>query len=1016
MTNPLGTERTFEEAIEAELVGGPAGPARPGGFAEEQEPFDAGGGAPAHALNAPSEGGYRRRDPENFDADRALDPETLFSFIMITQPKTWSHLRTQYGDQEVKGRVLARIDREIGRRGVLDVLRNGVKDVGARIHLAYFKPAHGLNEETARLYRANVFQVMRQVRFNPETAQSVDLVLLLNGVPLFTAELKSPMNGQSVEEAIWQYKKDRSNKHTLFHHGRCLAHFAVDPEYVFMTTKLEGKKTTFLPFNRGNHGGAGNPPVRTDYATAYLWRDVWRPDSVLELVEKFCADVYEEDPNDGSRKRKVIFPRYHQREAVQAMITDIVGRGAGKNYLVQHSAGSGKSNTIAWLAHQLSMLFDQQDARVFDSIIVITDRRVLDRQLRETIKQFENVDGVVAPVEKNAQELRDALEKGRTIITTTLQKFPMIVDEVGKLPGKRFAVIVDEAHSSQGGDSAKQMKSVLGTGNLDDAERQEEALDDPDDRINAYMEQRGPQENISLFAFTATPKPKTLELFGERQADGSFEAFHTYSMRQAIEERFIHDVLENYTTYQTYWSLLKMVEDDPAYNRKKAAYLLRQFAELSHHAIQEKTAIIVTHLADHVVDQVGGQGRAMLVTRSRLHAVRYKQAVDAFVAEHGYPFRALVAFSGDVNDDGATFTEAGMNGFPEGQTAQAFRRDEYRLLIVANKFQTGFDEPLLHTMYVDRKLAGVQAVQTLSRLNRTHPAKDSTAVLDFANEADEIQVAFEPFYETTILSEGTDPNVLYDREHDLRGYEFHAGDDIETVARIVFSDLSPERKQAEILGAVRPVVESFDAAEAGVQKEFRSKASSFIRLYSFLSQILTFRDPDLEKAYWFFRALVPLLRPAGERLPTEVQDAVDLESYRVQRVRSGRIRLEGDDEGLKPAGDAGKRGGGAQDNQDPLSAIIEDLNRKFGFKFGDSERETVRSVMERMRQDQEVRTSVQVNNREVAEMAFGQKLDDHLLELVESNYRFFKEMNDDDRAKQFLKWRLFDWYRQQENV
>jgi type I restriction enzyme R subunit len=357
-----------------------------------------------------------------------------------------------------------------------------------------------------------------------------------------------------------------------------------------------------------------------------------------------------------------------------------------------------------------------------------------------------------------------------------------------------------------------------------------------------------------------------------------------------------------------------------------------------------------------------------------------------------------------------------MNGFPEGQTAQAFRRDEYRLLIVANKFQTGFDEPLLHTMYVDRKLAGVQAVQTLSRLNRTHPAKDSTAVLDFANEADEIQAAFEPFYETTILSEGTDPNVLYDREHDLRSYEFHAGDDIETVARIVFSDLSPEKKQAQILGAVRPVVERFDAAEAGLQKEFRSKASSFVRLYSFLSQILTFRDPDLEKAYWFFRALVPLLRPAGERLPTEVQDAVDLESYRVQRVRSGRIRLEGDDEGLKPAGDAGKRGGGVQDNQDPLSAIIEDLNRKFGFKFGESERETVRSVMERMRQDQEVRTSVQVNNREVAEMAFGQKLDDHLLELVESNYRFFKEMNDDERAKQFLKWRLFDWYRQQENV
>src|SRR5690606_10414988 len=589
----------------------------------------------------------------------------------------------------------------------------------------------------------------------------------LNGIPIFTAELKNPLNGQDVEDAIRQYKTDRDPREPLLAYGRCLAHFAVDPDLVYVTTHLAGERTRFLPFNRGKFGGAGNPPVpptQKGYATAYLWEEVWARDSVLDLVRQFIHEVEDEDEKGRKTGRRfLIFPRYQQLDCVRRLIADALSRGPGQRYLIQHSAGSGKSFTIAWLAHQLSTLHDVNDRRVFDSIVVVTDRRVLDRQLQTTMRQFEQTLGVVENIDTTSRQLKEALESGKTIIVTTLQKFPVIAGQIGELPGRRFAVIVDEAHSSQSGESTKSLKASLAARDLEDAEREdaegEASEDEVDNLALAEAVKRGHVPNLSLFAFTATPKPKTLELFGPRRPDGRFAPFHLYSMRQAIEEGFILDVLQNYTTYKAYWRLLKKIEDDPRYDKQKAAYLLKSFVELHPHAIAEKVKICVEHFAAQVQGEIGGKAKAMIVTRSRLHAVRYKLAVDRYLAERGLPFKALVAFSGTVKDGGKDYTEANMNGFPDAQTAKTFERPEYRFLIVANKFQTGFDQPLLHTMYVDKKLGGVNAVQTLSRLNRTHPEKKGTMVLDFANEAAEIQAAFEPYYETTLLSEATDPNL-----------------------------------------------------------------------------------------------------------------------------------------------------------------------------------------------------------------------------------------------------------------
>ncbi|MCC6488065.1 MAG: type I restriction endonuclease subunit R, partial [Candidatus Hydrogenedentes bacterium] len=642
-------------------------------------------------------GGYRAHTTDAYDRHLCLMSEDVLNFILATQPKEWARLKQHHG-AEVKERFLKRVANEIEKRGTLDVLRTGIKDSGCKFQAAYFRPSSGLNKELERKYQGNLFSVVRQLHYSEKNENSLDLVLFLNGLPIFTAELKNPLTGQTVQDAMKQYKRDRDPREPLLGYGRCLAHFAVDPELVYVTTQLAREKTLFLPFNKGRVGGAGNPPVpptQQGYATAYLWEAIWSKDSVLDLARQFIHEVEEEDEKGRKTgKKSIIFPRYHQLDSVRRMVAHAREHGAGQRYLIQHSAGSGKSNSIAWLAHQLSTLHDAKDARVFDSIVVVTDRRVLDRQLQQTIRQFEQTLGVVENIDQTSRQLKDALESGKTIIVTTLQKFPVIADQMGALPGKRFAVIVDEAHSSQTGESTKSLKSVLAAGDLEAAEKEESKVPTPEEELEnlllAEMEKRGRLPNLSMFAFTATPKPRTLELFGQKRADGKFEPFSLYSMRQAIEEGFILDVLRNYTTYTAYWRLLKTIEQDPRYDREKASYLLRSFVELHPHAINEKVGIMVEHFASQVQHAIGGKAKAMIVTPSRLHAVRYKLALDRYLEKKGYPFKALVAFSGKVEDGGKDYTEGNMNTFSEAQTAKVFNQPDYRFLVVANKFQTGF--------------------------------------------------------------------------------------------------------------------------------------------------------------------------------------------------------------------------------------------------------------------------------------------------------------------------------------
>ena len=955
-----------------------------------------------------AEHGYCKRSSEDYDRNLCLIQEDLFTFLYSTQPQEWEKFKRTCGP-DAKSRFLKRLFDEIERRGTLEMLRKGIRSDGCRFQLAYFHPVSGLNADLQRLYEANIFSSVRQLHYSPKTEQSLDLGLFLNGLPIFTAELKNPLTGQTVENAIKQYRFERNPKEPLFNFCRSLAHFAVDPDLVYVTSSLTGPKTRFLPFNLGRDGGAGNPPSWKGYCTAYLWEQILAKDSVLNLLQHFIHIVEEEDEKGRKTgKRSRIFPRYHQLDSVRRLIQDARKSGPGKSYLIQHSAGSGKSNSIAWLAHQLSVLHNDADRRVFDSIIVITDRRILDRQLQRTIRQFQQVDGVVENIDKTSRQLKEALELGKTIVVTTLQKFPVIAQEMSTLAGQNFAVIIDEAHSSQSGESTKSLKKVLAARSLEDAEKQDEKTfeEDLEDRIIAEVKSRGRLPNVSYFAFTATPKSKTMELFGNRREDGSYAPFSLYSMRQAIEENFILDVLENYTTCQTYWNLLKKIEADPHYQKDKATYLLRSFVDIHEHTVSKKVSIMIDHFAGQVMHRINGKAKAMIVTRSRLHAVRYKLAVDKYLKEKGYKFRALVAFSGTVRDGGIDYTESNMNGgISEKQTAETFKGNDYRLLIVANKFQTGFDQPLLHTMYVDKKLGGVNAVQTLSRLNRVHPGKEETMVLDFANQAEEIQEAFQPYYDRTILTEGTDPNLLHDLEAKLEDFRFYGREDIQRFAEIYFVSGT---KQDKFYSILQPPLDRFKIATKEDQIEFKGTLRDYIRLYAFLSQILPFADPELEKLYVFSRYLMRRLPPSQERLPKEIQEQIDMESYRVQRTSSGKIELASSISTLEPM--TTKKSSLCQEEVEPLSAIIEELNKRFGTDFAEEDRVFIKQLEDRLADDYTLVNSVKVNTRENARLTFDIVVNDRLQEMIYSNFKFYRQINDKPAfSKMFFDW-LFDRY------
>ena len=992
------SEKAFEDAIEAALI-------RWEGIVSEDR---------ISYVDLPS-GGYLKRVSDDYDRTLCLITRDVLDFVLATQPREWKRLSQHHGTM-VEEQFLKRLASEIGRRGALNVLRTGIRDMGCKFNLAFFRPASGLNEETKRLHAANLFSAVRQLHYSEKNNKSLDMALFLNGIPIFTAELKNPLTGQSVADAIRQYRTNRDPREPLLAPGRCLAHFAVDPDLIYVTTRLAGLQTRFLPFNRGKFGGAGNPPVsptQNGYPTSYLWEETWARDSVLDLVRQFIHEVQEEDDKGKSNGRRfLIFPRYQQLDCVRRLVADARDQGTGQRYLIQHSAGSGKTFTIAWLAHQLSTLHDSSDRRVFDSIIVITDRRVLDRQLQSAMRQFEQTLGVVENIDKTSRQLKDALEGGKTIIVTTLQKFPVIAEEIGELPGRRFALIVDEAHSSQSGESTKGLKSVLAARSLEEAESEETGLQTPeealDDTVLAEMEKRKHLPNVSTFAFTATPKPKTLELFGDKQPDGAFAPFHLYSMRQAIEEEFIRDVLESYTTYKVYWRLMKKIEEDPRYDKSTADYLLRSFVDLHPHAITEKVRVMVDHFVGNAQSEIGGKAKAMIVTRSRLHAVRYKLAVDKYLSELGKPFKGLVAFSGTVQDGGQSYTESGMNGFPEAQTAGTFDGTEYRFLIAANKFQTGFDQPLLHTMYVDKKLGGVNAVQTLSRLNRTHPEKQSTMVLDFANESDEIKASFEPYYETTILSEATDPNLLYEKQGHLEEFPVFTETDVEDFAAIYFDANST---QDQVYAALAPVVERFNEMHEDERHDFRSELSDYVRLYSFLAQVLPFSDVALEKLYAFARHLRRLLPHTREELPREIQQNIDMESYRIQQTGSGKVSLDpkGKAGALDPVATRGSRES-TPEELEALSRIIADLNERFGIELGPEHRLTLGRMMERLEEDAALDAATKVNTLENIRIAFDHKVEAIIQEIVDLNFDLYKRITDDQSFGEVIKNHLFDQY------
>lgn len=996
------SEKNFETIVESLLLaGGPDDP-EPNRTLRER----------AVVEGAYTVGGFHKRISEQYDKSLCLLPKDVLDFILITQPKEWEKLkRNAPNDTELH--FLNRLSEEIRKYGTLHVLRNGVKSLGCKFDLAYFQPVTALNPETQRLYQGNIFSIMRQLKYSEKNENSLDTALFLNGIPIFTVELKNPLTGQDVLRAVKQYQTDRDPREPLFAFRRCLAHFAVDPDLVYFTTELKGTGTRFIPFNRGDRNGAGNAHSWNGFATAYLWEQVWARDSLLNLIQYFIHE-YDEEDDDGKKtgERKLIFPRYHQLDSVRRLFASSLTLGAGQRYLIQHSAGSGKSNSIAWLAHQLSVLHDKDDNPIFDSVVVITDRRILDRQLRSTVLAFEQTAGMVQPITEGSKQLKESLEAGKKIITSTLQKFPVISEQMRAIPGKRFAIIIDEAHSSQSGESMRHLNKVLSAGSLEEAERLDADTEEPEDEVTKEVKKRGHLPNASYFAFTATPKKQTLELFGAKQPDGSFAAFSLYSMRQAIDEHFILDVLENYTTYQTYWNLLKKIQDDPRYETAKAKKLLMAFVDLHEHTISKKIEIMVEHFAGQVQEKIKGHAKAMIVTRSRLHAVRYKLAVDEYLKAHGHKFKALVAFSGTVKDKGLEYTEAGMNGFPEKKTAEHFKKDEYKVLIVAEKFQTGFDQPLLHTMYVDKRLNGLHAVQTLSRLNRTHPDKQETFVLDFVNEAEDIEKAFQPYYERTVLTEASDPNQLYDLETQLAQFGFYDKEQIERFAKIYYdTDEKVQRNKHPLLhNALSASVEAFLHADKETKVTFRELVDKYNRFYGFLSQVMTFVDTDLEKLYTFLRLLRRRLPIEREKLPYEIQQAIDIENLTVKQTGKTNIKLKHKTGQLDPD-TLGQPAGLPPVELEALSEIIRELNERFGTEFTEEDRMVIHQIEQKLAQDERLNQTIRVNTPENAMLTFKQVLQDMFHEMLETNFKFYQHMDNNPDFAERLTSVLFERYR-----
>ena len=981
--------------------------------------------------------GWHLGQSSGYDKELGLDLDQFWVFIGATQIDEWERLRAFYGGDvsEAQRRFAQHVARQIDERGALDVLRHGVKDRGMLIRLAYFRPAHTIADDALELYRKNRLSVTRQLSYSSkEPSKTLDLVLFVNGIPVATAELKNQLTGQTVEDAKRQYRLDRDPTELLFAR-RALVHFAVDQDLVFLTTRLARAKTEFLPFNTGtsgpgNSGGAGNPPAPPGhYRTSYLWEEVWQPDAWLDILRRFLH--LEQPPKQTGRvrisphERRLIFPRYHQWHAVRELTAHAADHGSGHNYLIQHSAGSGKSNTIAWLAHRLSNLHGDDNEPVFDKVLVITDREVLDRQLQDTIYQFEHEAGVVRRIGRagegtKSEQVSEALA-GETakILIVTLQTFPYVLDKVTELRGRKFAIIVDEAHSSQSGESAAALKRVLTKLGSDD-------IDEEMDPLTASALARGRHESLSYFAFTATPKPKTIELFGTMR-NGELRPFHIYSMRQAIEEGFILDPLRNYVTYKTYWRLANGNPDDPEVDERKAKAALARFATLSPASMQQRAEIIIEHFIKHTRGRLGGRAKAMVVCRSREHAVKLYRAIRQYVDDRGYQdCGTLVAFSGKLAVDGLeadTVTEASLNGISESALPKAFaytraddphaasrNQPEYRILVVAEKYQTGFDQPLLTTMYVDKPLKGVAAVQTLSRLNRTHPMKgqDDLFVLDFANEAEDIQEAFRPFYEATITTP-TDPNLIYTAERAVMDHQILVESELKAFeeeyrrAQSRTSGRAWERAHAELYRLTDPARDRFaqlldDDPERA--EHFRADLRDYIRKYGFLAQVCGFTDPELERLYIYGKML-------EQRLPRHKDPGVDLGKIDLTHLRISKtgehdLRLEPEGEQMLP----GFTGAGAGRQHEPrkrtLSELIAELNERFGVNL--NEHDMIKGPADAAMASKPLLKAAALNNDlENFGHVFDDAFEDKLLERMEQNTEVFQRYNDDPEFNAAVK-------------
>ena len=987
------TERGLERLICTALAGHACDPPQAGQVAEPHAGY---GGV-----------GWSCGNPHDYDREFCVDRVQLAEFLRATQPEAADSLALDENGP-TRRKFLSRLQGEITKRGTIDVLRHGIKHGAHHLELFYGTPSLG-NEQARERFEQNRFTVTRQLHYSgAETQRALDVGLFINGLPVFTFELKNSLTKQTVDDAVWQYKKDRNPREKLFELGRCIAHFAVDETEARFCTHLQGKASWFLPFNRGWNDGAGNPPNPAGIKTDYLWRSVLARESLTNILENYAQVVASKDERTGRKKRTQIWPRYHQLDVVRRLLADAAAHGAGRRYLIQHSAGSGKSNSIAWLAHQLIGL-DKAGAAVFDSIIVVTDRRILDRQIRDTIKQYAQVGATVGHADHSG-DLRQFIEAGKKIIISTVQKFPYILDEIGNTQrGRRFAIIIDEAHSSQGGRTSKAMAEALS----DAGKKVEEET--YEDQINRVMESRKLLPNASYFAFTATPKNKTLEIFGEPdpQPDGAVKhnAFHSYTMKQAIQEGFILDVLAHYTPVSSYYKLAKTVEDDPEFDVKKAQKKLRRFVEGHDHAIRLKAEIMVDHFHEQVIAQgkIGGEARAMVVTNGVARAIQYFHAIRDYLKERKSPYQAIAAFSGEPEYGGAKVTEASLNGFPSGQIAAKFQEHPYRFLVCADKFQTGYDEPLLHTMYVDKILSGVKAVQTLSRLNRARPKKHDVFVLDFLNDAGTIRDSFADFYRATILADETDPNKLHDLQADLDGAQVYTPEQVDEFVERYLGG-TPREQLDPILDACVAVYKS-DLDEDS-QVVFKGNAKGFVRTYAFLSSVLSYGNAAWEKRSIFLNFLISKLpAPIDEDLSKGILDAIDMDSYRVEKQAMQKIILPDEDAEIEPV----PTGGGGyvpEPEMDRLSNLLKAFNDLFGdIDWDDKDRVRqliTETIPTRVAADAAFRNAMLNSDDANTRIEHGKALLRVVTSVMKDDTQLFKQFMDNEGFKRWMTDAVFE--------